>query len=119
MTEERNGPERRKTIKHDIALTVEEAVEERVSKAENKLMMHMDVKFSQIQRIFDQHVIDAFPPGGVHKHREHHQSLIDSAEVAKRIKQDLVAWIIKGSVGIVFVLIGMGALEWLQRELAK
>jgi hypothetical protein len=111
--------ERRKATKTDIALMVEEAVDERVSKMESHLIDHINQKFGQLHRVFDQHVTDAFPGGDARGHREHHQSLIDSAEVAKRVRQDLFAWLLKGVVGVVLFLIGIGALEWLKRELSK
>lgn len=126
MTDEYHGPERRLPHKErrahnndDLALMVEEAVDERVSKMEVHLINHINQKFGQLHRVFDQHVEDAFPTGGVHKHKEHHQSLIDSAEVAKRIRQDLLAWLLKGVIGLFLLLVGLGALEWLKQELMR
>lgn len=98
---------------------VEDVVDERLREVEQNLTKHMDEKFGQLNATFAQHVVDAFPSGGVHKHREHHQSLIDSAELAKRIRQDLIAWVIKGFIGLLMFLIAIGAIEWLKRELAK
>ena len=113
------GPERRKTTKTDIALMVEEAVEERVGKAENKLMNHMDTKFNQLNSTCLQHVQDAFPKGDVRGHKDHHQTLIENAEVTKQLKVDMISWLLKGGIGFVLFIIGIGALEWIKRELAK
>lgn len=113
------GPERRTNSKTVLAKMVEEAVDHRVEQMEVKVMAHMDERFTELSNVFKAHVQDAFPNGDARGHREHHQSLIDSAEVAKRIRQDLIAWVIKGGIGLVLFLVGIGALEWLKRELSK
>jgi hypothetical protein len=107
--------ERRSVSMDRVSLMIEESAAETTS----KLMHHMDVKFGQIHKLFQDHVESTFPPGPLHKHKEHHQGLIDSAESMKKLRQDLIGWVVKGGLGILFMLIGMGALEWIKRELSR
>jgi hypothetical protein len=110
-----SGPDRRSVSLDKVSLMIEESAADTTS----KLMQHMDVKFGQIHKLFADHIDGAFPPGPLHKHKEHHQGLIESAESMKKLRQDLIGWTVKGGLGILFMLVGMGALEWIKRELTK
>lgn len=107
--------DRRSVSMERVSLMIQESAAETTA----TLMQHMDGKFEQIHKLFQDHVENTFPPGPLHRHKEHHQGLIDSAESMKKLRQDLMGWVVKGGIGIVFVLIGMGALEWLKRELSR
>jgi hypothetical protein len=70
-----------------IALMVEEEVERRQAKMEERLMLHMDVKFAQLQK----HISDAFPNGDPHGHRMYHEKSIRDADAWSRIKGDVLS----------------------------
>jgi hypothetical protein len=141
---ERHGvrPERRKTDRRGQSVTrahvadmVAEEMDSQLSNSASSIILHFDAKMGQlhksiadmidkaveksIDKAIEAHVATAFPPGPLHKHKEHHQGLIDSAESMKKLRQDLLGWAVKGVFTVALLLIGMGALEWVKRELTK
>ena len=99
---EHPGPERRKLpripdiTKAQIALMVEEEVERRMHKLEERLMMHMDVKFGQLHKL----ISDAFPNGDPHGHRAYHELQIKQADGRDKIKADLVSKFLTGGLWV-------------------
>lgn len=96
MTHERDyaGPERRRPgafvtdiSEAQIALMIEEEVERRMDKTEQKLMLHMDTKFAQLHKL----ITDAFPEGDPHGHRMFHEKSIRDADAWARIKGDVLS----------------------------
>lgn len=87
------GPERRlrvripEDLEAKIALAVDEEVERRLEKLENKLMQHMDAKFAQLHRV----ISDAFPGGDPHGHRAYHELQIKQADGWDRLKADILS----------------------------
>lgn len=102
-----------------VTVMVTNAVENRVKAMEERLIGQFTSTTEQIRAILTQHVSDAFPSGSLHKHREYHEERIKASDAADRIKADLVSWSIKGIVGLLIVLVGLGAMEWFKRELIK
>jgi hypothetical protein len=89
-----NGPDRRvarsdchSVTEAQISLMIEEEVERRISKLEDKLMMHMDTKFAQLHRL----ISDAFPNGDPHGHRAYHELQIKQADGWDKIKGDVIS----------------------------
>jgi hypothetical protein len=89
-----NGPERRRggcecvqVSEAQIALMIEEEVERRLSKAEDKLLTHLDVKFGQLHKL----ISDAFPGGDPHGHRMFHEKSIKDADSWSRIKGEVLS----------------------------
>jgi len=125
------GPERRAISRHEVADMVAEELDVRLASFETNLMNHINVKFSQfelsttskltqaVNEAIDKHIDDAFPSGPLHRHKDHHQRLIESAESGKKIKLDVQIWLIRGAITFVGLLLFLGAKEWLLRELAK
>jgi hypothetical protein len=72
-----------------------------------------------VEEAIDKHIDDAFPDGPRHRHKDHHQKLIDNAESGKKIKLDLQIWAARGVLLFIFSLLLLGGKEWLLRELAK
>ena len=125
------GPERRRIpTQHEVADMVAEELDERLAQMETNLINHMNVKMGQfelsitssmkkiVEDALDQHIEEAFPRP-IHKHKEHHQKLIDAAENGKKIKLDIQIWLIRGAIAFVGLLLFLGAKEWLLREFAK
>jgi hypothetical protein len=77
-----------------IALMIEEEVERRISKLEDKLMLHMDVKFAQMHKL----ISDAFPNGDPHGHRAHHEKVINSASEWNKIKGEIITKFMTGGL---------------------
>jgi hypothetical protein len=90
---EYGGPERRQrsdcptVTEAQIALMIEEEVERRISKLEDKLMMHMDLKFGQLHKL----ISDAFPGGDPHGHRMFHEKSIKDADSWSKIKGEVLS----------------------------
>ncbi len=105
-----------------VALLVEESVDERVARATTEIKAHIDLKFGQmhlattqtIAQSIEAHIDAAFPTRELHKHREFHQGKIDAANTAKKVKDDLFLWAVKGAIGVALFLVGIGAVEWLK-----
>lgn len=93
-----SGPERRADpLTHDrVALMIEEAIEERVSKMEDRMVAHIDVKFAQMHRL----IADAFPNGDPHGHRMAHEKAIRDAEGWSAIKRELITKVATGGVWV-------------------
>ena len=70
-----------------VALMIEEAVEERLSKMEDKMMVHMDLKFGQLHKL----ITDAFPDGDPHGHRLYHEKSIKEADAWAKIKGEVLS----------------------------
>jgi hypothetical protein len=92
------GQDRRKPVptvsEAQISLMIEEEVERRISKLEDKLMVHMDTKFAQLHRL----IVDAFPDGDPHGHRAYHQLQIKQAEGWDKIKGDVLSKFLTGGM---------------------
>jgi hypothetical protein len=115
----------------EVADMVAEELDERLAQTETKLINHMNLKMGQfelsvtsslktiVEEAIDKHIDDAFPDGPLHRHKDHHQKLIDNAESGKKIKLDLQIWAARGVLLFIFSLLLLGGKEWLLRELAK
>lgn len=92
------GDERRQeTLTADrVALMIEEAVEERVTKMENKLVAHMDQHFTMLRQSFS----DAFPGGDPHGHRMAHEKAIRQAGEWDRIKGEVISKFLTGGLWV-------------------
>jgi hypothetical protein len=127
--------ERRYVSQAEVADMVAEELDRVLANNQSNLMLHIDAKLGQVltgmkamtQEIVDgaveasirAHVEMAFPPGPIHKHRDHHQGLIDSAEQWKKIKTEVLSWGLRGSIGFVLWIVGTALVEYLKREVTK
>jgi hypothetical protein len=125
-------PERRANIltEEKVLLMIANAVTTQAAQTEDRLGKHIDARFeaafkrmderiSAIQDVFTDHVQEAFPEGPLYGHRMDHEGRITWHKTKEKLVQDLLSWLVKGGVGIVFLLIGIGAMEWIKRELTK
>jgi hypothetical protein len=126
---EYTGPERRLT-REEVLLMISNAVTTQAAQTEERLGKHIDAKFeaafkqmderiSAIQDVFTDHVNEAFPDGPLVGHKLDHEGRIKWSKTKEKLAEDMLAWIVKGAVGIVFLLVGLGALEWIKREFTK
>jgi len=101
-----HGPDRRESrpmcpaapsvSEAQISLMIEEEVERRLGKFEEKLMLHMDGKFAQLHRI----ITDGYPGGDPHGHRMAHEKMIRDADGWNRIKGEILSKFLTGGLWI-------------------
>jgi hypothetical protein len=70
-----------------ISIMVQEEVDRQLVKFEEKLMLHMDMKFAQLHRVIN----DSFPNGDPHGHKAYHELQIKQAGEWERIKADVLS----------------------------
>ncbi|WP_460564784.1 hypothetical protein [Hydrogenophaga aquatica] len=75
---------------------IEEEVERRLSKAEDKLLAHMDVKFGQLHKL----ITDAFPGGDPHGHRMAHEKQIRDADGWAKMKAEVLSKFLSGGLWV-------------------
>jgi len=91
------GPERREprtfcpaapsVSEAQISVMIEEELERRLGKFEDKMLLHMDVKFAQLHKL----ITDAYPNGDPHGHRAYHELQIKQADGWDKIKGDILS----------------------------
>ena len=135
------GPERRALKLEDIAVAVDEALDERLPTTESILIAHINAKNAELAaaittlsikvdsalqaaRLDTERQIkalrdEAFPDGPLYRHKDFHDGRIKQAEKEDRIKADLLSWAIKGGLGLVGAMVLLGFIEWLKREITK
>jgi hypothetical protein len=102
LRDDYRGPDRRRVTdcpvitEAQVALMVEEEVERRLAKFEDKLMLHLDAKFAQMHRI----ITDAFPGGDPHGHRAYHELQIKQANGWDQIKGEVISKVVTGGVWV-------------------
>lgn len=102
LRDEYRGPDRRRVTdtpvvtEAQVALMVEEEVERRLAKFEDKLMLHLDAKFAQMHKL----IADAFPNGDPHGHRAYHELQIRQADGWDRIKGEVISKVVTGGVWV-------------------
>lgn len=102
LRDEYRGPERRRisdrpvVSEAQVSLMIEEEVERRVFKMEEKLMLHMDSKFAQLHRL----ISDAFPNGDPHGHRAYHELQIKQADGWDKIKGEIISKFLTGGLWV-------------------
>jgi hypothetical protein len=66
---------------------IEEEIERRLAKFEDRMMLHMDVKFAQMHKL----ITDAFPAGDPHGHRAYHELQIKQSDGWDKIKGEVLS----------------------------
>ena len=111
-------PERRRTpaiTEAQIALMVEEEVERRLAKFEDKIIAHMDVKFGQMHKMFS----DAFPDGDPHGHRMYHERSIKTADQWSKFKMGLVDKLAAGGAWAILGFVALALWDYFKREVQR
>lgn len=98
-----------------IALLVEEEVERRVSKMEEKLMLHMDTKFAQMHKL----IADAFPDGDPHGHRMFHERQIRDADSWSRIKGEVLSKFLSSGLWVAAAWLAFAVWQSFKQEVHK
>jgi hypothetical protein len=116
-----SGPERRTrsdcpvVTESQIALMIEEEVERRLSKFEDKLMLHMDVKFAQLHKL----ISDAFPGGDPHGHRAYHELQIKQADGWDKIKGEVLSKFLTSGLWVAAAWLAFAVWQTFKSEVTK
>jgi hypothetical protein len=65
--------------------------------------------------VFEKHIDEAFPDGPLLVHKLDHEGRNKWSEIKQRLGVDLIRYTLLGAVAFVFGLLGLGALQWIQR----
>ena len=118
-----DGQERRAPSQDTIIRLVHESIDEivtpRLEAIQDSVNNKIDAALEDFKVILKGHVDETFPDGPLIKHREYHENKVKAAKTTEQLKADLVGWVIKGGIAVFFLLISVGAMEILKRELAK
>jgi len=98
---------------------IQESVNSRVENLQASVTTKIDTALVEFKEILKGHVTETFPEGPLLKHKEYHENKVKAAKTAEQLKADLMGWVIKGGIAVIFLLISVGAIEMLKRELAK
>ena len=79
-----------------ISLMIEEEIERRLGKFEDRMLMHMDAKFAQMHKLLE----DAFPGGDPHRHRMGHEKEDSAADNWNKIKGEVLSKFLTGGLWI-------------------
>jgi hypothetical protein len=97
------------------------AMEERIIKAIDakfdSRFNELDERVSAIQDVFTDHVQEAFPGGPLVAHKLDHEGRLKWQETKQKLGVDLLRYSMLGAVGFVFILLGLGALEYIKRAI--
>ena len=77
-----------------ISLMIEEELERRLGKFEDKMLLHMDAKFAQLHKI----ITDGYPNGDPHGHRMAHEKMIRDADGWSKIKGEILSKFLTGGL---------------------
>lgn len=98
---------------------MEERIIEAIDKKFDSRFSELDERVSAIQDVFTDHVQEAFPEGPLLGHKLDHEGRLKWARTKERIAEDLVIWSVRGAVGTVVLLIGLGVVSWFQKNILQ
>jgi hypothetical protein len=98
-----------------ISLMIEEELERRLGKFEDKMLVHMDMKFAQMHKLLS----DAFPNGDPHRHRMAHEREDSAAEGWNRIKGEIVAKFLTGGLWVAAAWLAFAVWQAFKSEVIK
>jgi hypothetical protein len=125
LTERRSG-----LTEEKVLLMIANALTAHTSAMEQRIIDAIDHKFdsrfselderiSAIQDVFTDHVAEAFPDGPLVGHKLDHEGRIKWAETKHKLGVDLLRYAMLGAVGFVFLLIGLGMMEYIEQGITK
>jgi hypothetical protein len=122
-------PERRSGMTEEkVLLMIANAMSTNTAAMEERIIKAIDAKFdsrfneldervSAIQDVFTDHVQEAFPGGPLVAHKLDHEGRLKWQETKQKLGVDLLRYSMLGAVGFVFILLGLGALEYIKRAI--
>jgi hypothetical protein len=98
-----------------ISLMIEEELERRLGKFEDKMLLHMDAKFAQLHKI----ITDGYPNGDPHGHRMAHEKMIRDADGWSKIKGDILSKFLTGGLWIAAAYLALAVWQAFKQEVTK
>ena len=98
-----------------ISLMIEEEIERRMSKFEDRMLLHMDAKFGQLHKL----ITDAFPGGDPHRHRMGHEKEESNADTWSKIKGDIVSKFLTGGLWLAAGYLAFAVWQAFKSEVTK
>jgi len=98
-----------------ISLMIEEEIERRMSKFEDRMLLHMDAKFAQMHKL----ITDAFPSGDPHGHRAFHEAQMKQADGWDKIKADILSKFLTGGLWIAAAYLALAVWQAFKSEVTK
>jgi hypothetical protein len=98
-----------------ISLMIEEEVERRLGKFEDKLMMHMDAKFAQLHHM----IAEGYPGGDPHGHRMAHEKMIRDADGWSKIKGEILSKFLTGGLWLAAGWLAFAIWQAFKQEVQK
>jgi hypothetical protein len=96
-------------------------MEARIIKAINdnidETVTALSKRVDDMHDVFEDHVQEAFPGGPLVAHKLDHEGRMKWAETKQKLGVDLIRYSMLGAVGFVFILLGLGALEYIKRAI--
>ena len=124
-------PERRAGLTEErVLLLISNAMTVNTAAMEERIIKAIDDKFdsrfdelnervSDMQDVFTDHVEQAFPGGPLVAHKLDHEGRLKWQETKQKLGVDLLRYSMLGAVGFVFILLGLGAVEWIKQGITK
>jgi hypothetical protein len=131
MSEQPFFEERRQGLTEEkVLLLINNSVATNTAAMEERIIKAIDEKFdsrfnelnervSDIQNVFTDHVQEAFPEGPLLDHKLDHAGRLKWQRTKDRIMEDLVIWSVRGVVGTVVILLGLGVVSWFQKNILQ
>jgi len=118
-----HGPERRESrsmcptgiSEAQISLMIEEELERRLGKFEDKMLMHMDAKFAQLHKL----ITDGYPNGDPHGHRMAHEKMIREADGWNKIKGEVLSKFFTGGLWLGAGYLAFALCQAFKNDVAK
>ena len=97
------------------------AMEERIITAINKnidkKVKELDERVDAMHDVFTDHIQEAFPGGPLVAHKLDHEGRLKWQETKQKLGVDLLRYSMLGVVGFVFILLGLGTVEYIKKAI--
>jgi hypothetical protein len=122
-------PDRRAGLTEEkVLLLISNAMTTNTAAMEERIIKAIDEKFDSrfnelsesvaaVHDVFEKHIDEAFPEGPLLGHKIDHEGRLKWQRTKERVAEDLVIWSVRGVVGTVVVLIGLGVVAWFQKNI--
>jgi hypothetical protein len=98
-----------------ISIMIEEELERRLGKFEDKMLLHMDAKFAQLHKI----ITDGYPNGDPHGHRMAHEKMIREADGWSKIKGEILSKFLTGGLWVAAAWLAFAVWTAFKSEVTK
>ena len=90
-------------------------VEARLKDMEQRLVVHMDAKFSEVRTLF----LSGFPEGDPILHREYHKEQIELIKSRKALNRAVLEKLVSGGAWSALLAVGAALWMWIQSHMGS